>query len=173
MLVLSLIIYADKSCGTVSSQKISTKRIRTSSTSSVDPKENIHLPPPFQQLECLNVHLNSPAHLPIFQYIISFSKSITSLVFEQFYADYEESLIITTLFSWNNLEKIEELRIVNGANLSLHTLNEVIHNCPNLRRIGKISSWGKIGKHQLETIKNEIKLRNFDLAIDDEVGQSA
>ena len=28
-----------------------------------------------------------------------------------------------------------------------------------------------INQLELETIKNEIKLRNFDLAIDDEVGQ--
>ena len=127
------------------------------------------MPPPFQQLKYLYVHLKSPAHLPVFQYVLSFSKIIRYLTFEQSYVDYEESLIITTLFRWNDLKSIKELKIINGANLSLNTLNEVIHNCPKLQKVGQISTWGKLNKHQLEIIKNEIKLRNFDLVIDTDV----
>ena len=54
-----------------------------------------------------------------------------------------------------------------GDNLSLNALNEIIQNCPNLKKLGQIATWGKIGKHQLDIIRQEIKLRNFDLVIDD------
>ena len=106
--------------------------------------------------------------MPVFQYVLSFSRNISNLSFEQFYVDYDESLIISTLFKWNDLKTINELKIRNGSNLSLNALNEVIHKCPKLRKIGQISTWGKVTKHQLETIRKEIKLRNFDLVIDDD-----
>ena len=109
--------------------------------------------------------------MPVFQYVLSFSKIIAYLTFEQSYVDYEESLIITTLFRWNDLKSIKELKIINGANLSLNTLNEVIHNCPKLHKVGQISTWGKLNKHQLEIIRNEIKLRNFDLVIDNDTNK--
>ena len=126
------------------------------------------IPQPFQKLHHLDVHLKSPAHMPVFQYVLSFSRNISNLSFEQFYVDYDESLIISTLFKWNDLKTINELKIRNGSNLSLNALNEVIHKCPKLRKIGQISTWGKVTKHQLETIRKEIKLRNFDLVIDDD-----
>ena len=153
-----------KTNGTIS------KRVRSTSSTCSDPKDELTLPPPFQALSHLNIHLNSPTHLPMFQYILSFSKNILSLSFEQFFVDFDESLIISTFFKWNDLKTISELKIRNGSNLSLSALNEVIHRCPKLRKIGQVSTWGKVTKHQLETIRNEIKLRNFDLVIDDDYG---
>ena len=146
------------------------KRVRSTSSTCSDPKDELTLPPPFQKLLHFVIHLNSPTHLPIFQYILSFSRNISSLSFEQFFVDFDESLIISTFFKWNDLKTINELKIRNGSNLSLSALNEVIHRCPKLRKIGQVSSWGKVTKHQLETIRNEIKLRNFDLVIDDDYG---
>ena len=144
------------------------KRVRSTSSTCSDPKDEMYLPPPFQNLLHLNIHLNSPTHMPIFQYILSFSQNISNLAFEQFFVDFDETLIISTLFKWNDLKSINELTIRNGSNLSLNALNEVIHKCPKLRKIGQISTWGKVTKHQLETIRKEIKLRNFDLVIDDD-----
>ena len=145
--------------------KTTTKRIRSTASTCSNPRDEWNLPPPFQRLKHLNIHLNSPTHLPILQFVLSFSDVITNLTLEQCVIDYDESFVIETLFKWNNLKTLRELKITNGSNLSLNALNEVIHNCPELRKVGKISTWGKIGKHQLETIRGEIKLRNYDLVI--------
>ena len=145
-----------------------TKRIRSTSSGCSDPKYDTHLSAPFRHLNELDIYLNSPTHLPVLQYILTFSIRITHLTFEQFITDYDESLIMTTLFSWNGLKILTELKIIKGANLSINTLNQVIQNCPELRKLGQVSTWGKINKYQLETIRKEIKLRNFDLVIDNE-----
>ena len=166
---LTIILSSAEKCRSEGSPTGTTKRIRSVSSTCSDPKDDIHLPPPFQQLKHLNVHLNSPTHLAVFQYVLSFSKCISNLIFEQFFIDYEESLIISTLFNWNDLKTIKELKIVNGNKLSINALNEVIHNCPKLQTVGQISTWGKVNKHQLETIKKEIKTRNLDLVIDEDM----
>ena len=75
---------------------------------------------------------------------------------------------MTTFFQWNPLKLLTELKITKGTKLSIDALNQVIQNCPELRKLGQVSTWGKINKHQLEAIRKEIKLRNFDLVIDNE-----
>ena len=145
-----------------------TKRIRSTSSGCSDPKHEVNLSSPFRHLKELDIYLNSPTHLPVFQYILSFSTCITHLTFEQFFEDYAESLVMTTLFQWNPLKLLTELKITKGAKLSINALNHVIQKCPELRKLGQVSTWGKIKKHQLETIRKEIKLRNFDLVIDTE-----
>ena len=81
------------------------KRLRLTSTSTVEELK------PFEQLKSLDVYLKSPAHMPIFQLLVNQCKNLEVLKFDQFYCDYEESLINRSLFEWNPLHTLKTLSI--------------------------------------------------------------
>ena len=85
------------------------KRVRMTSTSSLEEIK------PFENLQSLDIYLKSPTHMPIFQLLVSLSKNLESLIFDQFYCDYEESLINRTLFEWNSLKTLKNLIIGSGS----------------------------------------------------------
>ena len=122
---------------------------------------------PFEKLKSLDVYLKSPTHLPIFQLLLGLStKNLEVLIFDQFYCDYEESLINRSLFEWNPLQNLKSLTIGHGTNLSIVTVNIILANCHELKRLGRLDQWGQVDRHQIESIRNEIKARNLDLVID-------
>ena len=56
--------------------------------------------------------------------------------------------------------------IGHGSQLSIVTVNVILSNCHELKRLGRLDQWGHVDRHQIESIRNEIKARNFDLIID-------
>ena len=49
---------------------------------------------------------------------------------------------------------------------SIVTVNVILANCHELKRLGRLDQWGRVDRHQIESIRHEIKARNFDLIID-------
>lgn len=121
---------------------------------------------PFEKLTSLDVYLKSPTHMPVFQLLVNQCVNVECLIFDQFYCDYEESLINRSLFEWSGLERLKELSIGHGSQLSIVTVNVILANCGQLRKLGRLDQWGKVSRHQIESIRGEIQARNFDLIID-------
>ena len=121
---------------------------------------------PFEKLKSLNVYLKSPTHVPILQYLVHQAIHIESLMFDQFYADYSESLINRSLFEWSPLENLKELIIGHGSQLSIVTVNVILANCHQLAKLGRLDQWGQVNRQQITSIRGEIQARNFDLVID-------
>ncbi len=46
----------------------------------------------FDNLRSFDIYLKSPAHMPVFQLILSHAPNLEKLIFDQFYSDYDESL---------------------------------------------------------------------------------
>jgi hypothetical protein len=136
------------------------KRLRLASTSSIIEVK------PFEKLLSLDVYLKSPAHMPIFQLLVSQTNQLERLIFDQFYCDYEESLINRSLFEWSKLENLKELTIGHGSQLSIVTVNVIIANCHQLKKLGRLDQWGQVNRTQIESIRSEIKARNFDLILE-------
>lgn len=140
------------------------KRLRLTSTSSSAVIE-LH---PFENLKSLDVYLTSPAHLPIFQYLVNQATRLETLIFDQFFSDYSESLINRSLFDWSSLEHLKELHIGHGSQLSIVTVNVILANCNKLVKLGKLDRWGQVTRQQISSIRNEVQARNFDLILDAE-----
>ena len=87
-------------------------------------------------------------------------------MFDQFYADYSESLINRSLFEWSSLENLKELIIGHGSQLSIVTVNVILANCHQLAKLGRLDQWGQVNRQQITSIRGEIQARNFDLVID-------
>ena len=88
--------------------------------------------------------------------------------------------------------RLEEFEFSEGCRrLGLDVANLIIQRCPNLRRISRLRSWGRVSRKQvmntislfspipylpelskpsiflqLDAVKTEVLLRNFDLVID-------
>ena len=120
---------------------------------------------PFEKLQSLDIYLTSPTHLPIFQYLVYHASNLETLIFDQFYCDYDETLIHQSLFEWNALENLKELQIGHGSRLSVVTVNIILAQCHQLQKLGKLDQWGQIDRHQIESIRKEIEARNMDLTI--------
>ena len=146
---------------------ITTKRVRSSSSFCLDTSSTAEMPLPFTKLQSLAVFLNTPTHLPILQYVLSFARALQVLSLDQFYTDYAETFVSKTLFEWNPLVDLTEFHIGKSDNLSLVAANVIIEKCPNLKRLGKLSSWLKVTKEEFLSIQKEINLRNYDLILDD------
>lgn len=79
------------------------------------------------------------------------------------------SLIPTTdelfekVFLKNELEHLEELRILHSDDLTVKTLYALLNNCPNLSRLYEIESWSRILPFQIDEVKAFIKRHNFDI----------
>ena len=61
---------------------------------------------------------------------------------------------------------LNEPNLSHGSRLSIVTVNVILVNCINLKRLGRLDAWGQVDRHQIDSIRNEIKARNFDLLID-------
>ena len=139
-----------------------TKRIRSTSTST----DHKSLPLPFSKLETLVLDINTPTHLPIVEYILSFTdSSLKSLTLDQFFSDFGESFVTKTLFEWNSMQNLTALHIGKAANLSLVVANVLLEKCPQLRKLGRLSSWRLITSKELSSFQQEIRLRNYDIEI--------
>ena len=104
--------------------------------------------------------------MPIFQYLVNQSELLETLIFDQFFVDYSESLINQSLFEWSKLEHLKELSIGHGSQLSIVTANVIIANCQQLKRLGRLDQWGQVNRHQIASIRTEIQARNFDIEIE-------
>ena len=127
---------------------------------------NTDLTRPFEKLSSLNVYLKSPTHVPIFQYLVHQATQVETLIFDQFYSDYSETLINTSLFEWSPLENLKELTIGHGSQLSIVTVNVILANCSQLAKLGRLDQWGHVNRQQIASIRGEIQARNLDLVID-------
>lgn len=136
------------------------KRLRLTSTSTSSALN------PFENLKNLDIYLTSPAHLPIFQYLVNQASQLETLIFDQFFSDYSESLINRSLFEWSSLEHLKELTIGHGSQLSIVTVNVILANCHKLVKLGNLNRWGQVTRQQISSIRNEIQARNFELILE-------
>lgn len=93
------------------------------------------------------------------------AEKLCNEIFRQMNPDFDES-VVRTIFTWNPLAHLESLEISQASNLSIHTVNLIVGQCPRLKRIGTISKWGKISKEEEENLRIEVKARNYDLCFD-------
>ena len=70
-----------------------------------------------------------------------------------------------TLFEWNDMRNVRSLNIGKSAKLTLVAANIILEKCPNLKSLGRISSWKQVTAKELELFQQEIRLRNYDIEI--------
>ena len=108
--------------------------------------------------------------------------NLEELKLNQIYQRLEDSFI-SSLVSWNTLQFLVQFHLTNGPHLTLMAANTLIQAtiqqahknsflvflfqaCPRLRRIGQVSSWGRVEREELVAFKREIVARNLDLSIE-------
>ncbi|XP_029053554.2 uncharacterized protein LOC114881080 [Osmia bicornis bicornis] len=63
----------------------------------------------------------------------------------------------------NSMKKLEELKILYSHDLSMKTVQLLMQNCDNLRRLAELESWGGISPTELNIFRNELKCTNTNL----------
>ncbi len=119
----------------------------------------------FAELKSLDIYLENPSHMPVFQLLISMAPNLERLIFDQHFADYDESLITRSLFEWSDFKNLRELKIGHGSRLSIVAVNVILANCGELRSLGRLDQWGRVTREQVDSIRTEIKSRNLDLVL--------
>jgi len=119
---------------------------------------------PFQKLETASFILTTPIQIPLIKYPIYFARKLKKLKLKMIYQPVEDSFV-SALLSWNTMQYLEQIEIVNGPRLSMMAANSLIQACPNLKCIGKVSCWGKVEGEELLTMQREIRSRNLDLVV--------
>ena len=104
--------------------------------------------------------------MPVLQLIVSHAPNLENLIFDQFYSDYEESLITRSLFEWSDFQALRSLSIGHGSRLSILAVNVILVNCQKLQKLGRLDQWGKVTREQIDSIRAEIQARNFNLELD-------
>ena len=67
------------------------------------------------------------------------------------------------VFSLNPMTKLEELKILYSADLSMNTVRLLMQNCENLRRLSELESWQGITEDELILFREELKINNVEL----------
>lgn len=114
---------------------------------------------PFRSLErvkcvadCVNAHL---------EFLLS---NCTNIRFIQLGSSTGISdLTMAKILSQNPMSKLEELKIAYGHDLSMNTVQLLIHNCDNLRRLSELENWQGISPTELCTFREDLKESNTDL----------
>jgi len=115
-----------------------------------------------QELKCI---FTSPVHLAMLKYLLHFAQNITSFSLELLFQPLEDSFI-NSLLDWGSWNVLDTFLLHNSPHLSLMTANTILGSCPRVKKIGYLSSWGQVDRHQLKDFKREIKRRNFDVIVE-------
>ncbi|XP_017793911.1 PREDICTED: uncharacterized protein LOC108575593 [Habropoda laboriosa] len=117
--------------------------------------------PPFQCLEkikcvieCANVHL---------EFLLSHCKNIKFIQLGSSTGIGDET--IRKIFMHNQMRKLEELKILFSHDLSMNTIQLLMHHCDNLHRLSELENWSKISPTELSIFREELKNTNTKLDI--------
>ena len=61
------------------------------------------------------------------------------------------------------LTQIEEIRILRSYELTMHAVNQLITECPNLTLLSEMDGWEGISEEELRGLRARIKAENLDL----------
>ncbi|XP_076639558.1 uncharacterized protein LOC143351655 [Colletes latitarsis] len=67
------------------------------------------------------------------------------------------------IFLQNSMRKLEELKILYSHDLSMKTVQLLMQNCDNLRRLSELESWQGISSAELNSFREELKNTNTNL----------
>ncbi|XP_076247108.1 uncharacterized protein LOC143187050 isoform X1 [Calliopsis andreniformis] len=67
------------------------------------------------------------------------------------------------IFSQNPLSKLEELKILYSHDLSMKTIQLLMQNCDNLRRLSELEGWQGISPAELNIFREELRRTNINL----------
>lgn len=119
------------------------------------------LVPPFKSLEsikcvaeCASLHL---------EYLLSHCTNIKFIQLGSSTGVGDSTM--KRVFTHNQMAKLEELKILYSEDLSMKTVQLLMQNCENLRRLSELESWQNITEGELEILRNELKTNNIDLDI--------
>lgn len=115
--------------------------------------------PPFQCLErlkcvadCANMHL---------EFLLSHCTNIKFIQLGSSTGIGDETM--RTIFLKNPMNKLEELKILYSHDLSMKTVQLLMQNCDNLRRLSELESWEGISSTELNIFREELKSTNINL----------
>lgn len=115
--------------------------------------------PPFQYLErikcvveCANMHL---------EFLLSHCKNIKFIQLGSSTGIGDET--IRRIFSENPMHKLEELKILYSHDLSMKTIQLLMHSCDNLYRLSELENWQGISPTELDIFREELKNTNINL----------
>lgn len=115
--------------------------------------------PPFQYLErikcvveCANMHL---------EFLLSHCKNIKFIQLGSSTGIGDET--IRRIFSQNSMRKLEELKILYSHDLSMNTIQLLMHYCDNLYRLSELENWQGISPIELNNFRKELKNTNINL----------
>jgi len=74
---------------------------------------------------------------------------------------------ISQIISLNPLKNLEEIEICEGDNLNRDTLEMLLNNCTNLRKVKGMKYWRGMTDNERDEVKLHVKKRNLDLDIVD------
>ncbi|XP_014225866.1 uncharacterized protein LOC106651734 [Trichogramma pretiosum] len=63
----------------------------------------------------------------------------------------------------NRMAKLEELKIIYGAELSMATVHLLLRNCQRLARLSELESWDGISPPELDAFRQRVRDNNFKL----------
>ena len=77
-----------------------------------------------------------------------------------------EDGFVQALLSWNPMKSLERMELMSGPQLTIMAANMLIQACPVLKYIGKVSTWGRVDREEMEAVQAEIRRRNLDLVLE-------
>ncbi|XP_017760315.1 PREDICTED: uncharacterized protein LOC108550884 [Eufriesea mexicana] len=114
---------------------------------------------PFQCLErikcvaeCANMHL---------EFLLSYCKNIKFIHLGSSTGIGDET--IRRIFLQNSMHKLEELKILYSHDLSMKTVELLMHYCDNLYRLSELENWQGISPEELQIFREELKNTNTNL----------
>lgn len=118
----------------------------------------------YKDLESLELTINTPVHLLLLKYIIGMAANLKHFKFRNLFPNFDDNLV-RSFSTWNEFTQLEELEIVSGELLSMHTANFLIQKICSLQKLGHLANWGKCDGRQIESMRREIQSRNLDLEL--------
>ena len=62
-------------------------------------------------------------------------------------------------------KSLEDFQYENCNYLTIRTARKLIEKCPNLTFLSTLSTWGRVTQDDIATLKEEIKLKNYDIEV--------
>ena len=63
------------------------------------------------------------------------------------------------------MKALQRIELMSGPHLTIMAANMLIQTCPVLKYIGRVSSWGRVDREEVEAVQGEIRRRNLDLVL--------
>ncbi|XP_066602352.1 uncharacterized protein [Prorops nasuta] len=119
----------------------------------------VHSVPPFQYLErikcvadCASMHL---------EFLLSSCKNIKFIQLGSSTGMGDATMRL--ILSHNPMQKLEELKVLYSHDLSMGTVQLLMQNCHNLRRLSELESWEGITPSELRVFREHLKINNINL----------